>query len=273
LLASLSLLGAAKLTAAAPKACILSNNQAADERASRHLLAAREHYLACAGAADCPSVVRDECSAALAELKSATPTLSVSVVDDAQRDVSDAQLSIDGQSRPLDGSLIELDPGSHLLRAERQGLHVELEVMASEGELNRRVQLVLTAPKSAQPATAPLAAPPAATAGPSRVPSYVLAGVGGLAAASFGYFAISGASRKSELEACKPYCQRSDVSDVRTRYLLADISLGVSLVALGSAAYLWLRAKPEAPSQPAPLSLDLSLSSERALVGVRWATE
>src|SRR5258708_2923972 len=58
-------------------------------------------------------------------------------------------------------------------------------------------------------------------------------------AASFGYCALSGHSEMGPLNQCKPYCAAADVQRVRTKYLIADISLGVSLVALAGAGY-WL---------------------------------
>ena len=104
----------------------------------------------------------------------------------------------------------------------------------------------------------------------SRVPSYVLGGVSAAAAASFAYFAISGLSQLNQLEQCKPNCSRSDVRDVRTKYLLADVSLGVSAVALAAAGYFLWRASPEQPVVSGSVSLDVVAAPQAAGLSLRW---
>jgi c-di-GMP-binding flagellar brake protein YcgR len=47
------------------------------------------------------------------------------------------------------------------------------------------------------------------------------------------------------MDACKPYCQQSQADKMRLRYLLADISLGVGVVALGAGGYLYFSASKE----------------------------
>ena len=249
--------------------CIASNNVGADERSQHHLLTAREQYLACASATDCPKMVRDECQQALAELKGAIPTLVVSVVDAQKRDVPAAELSLDGQPILLDGRTIEMDPGLHQLVATKGQLRAELDVMATEGEVNRRVELVLATPDAPSTKTPPPA--PAIDAQPrSRTALYAFGGVAVLGAAGFAVFSLSGRSQMNELEDCKPYCSRADVQSVRTQYLLADISLGVGLVALGAAAYTWFSPAPAKPAQSSRVSFDVAASAEGAALGVRW---
>ncbi|HVJ22014.1 MAG TPA: hypothetical protein VM686_41700 [Polyangiaceae bacterium] len=265
----MAVLCAAPAARAAPQACITENNQGAEARAAHQLLAAREHYLACAAAAECPAMVRDECNAALAELKSSLPTLIVAVVDDGKRDLSDASLTLDGKAVLNTGSAIEVDPGPHTLVASRGYLRAELEIVARENEVNRRVELVLAGPAEAEPKRTPLSVETTPAEGPSRVPSYVLAGVAALGAGSFTYFALSGRSGESDLEKCKPHCTANAVEDVRTRYLIADVSLGVSIVALGAAAYLWLSAEPEKPAESATITLDLGASPSGVGLSVR----
>jgi hypothetical protein len=102
------------------------------------------------------------------------------------------------------------------------------------------------------------------------VPSYALAGVAAAGAASFAFFSLSGRSQLRDLEDCKPYCARDDVQSVRTKYLIADISLGVSLVALGSAAYLWLRPAPVEQARAGGISWDVAATPHGAALGVRW---
>ena len=90
--------------------------------------------------------------------------------------------------------------------------------------------------------------------GPARaVPplAIVLGSVGALGAISFGYFGLTGRAREDELSSsCRPNCSESDIAGVRSRYVVADVSLGVSVVAFGAATWLVLSA-PRAPVQAA----------------------
>ncbi len=251
------------------KECVLRNNQGADEQAQHHLLAARANYLACAAAEPCPAMVRSECEQALSELKASIPSMIVTVVDSNGHDVGDAELTLDGRAVAHDGTAIELDPGQHVVVATSQGRRAELDVVATERELNRRVELVLPVPAVAAPVAAP--PPPAPPPERSHVPSYVLGGVGVLAVGSFAGFAFSGRAGMSKLDECKPYCARDEVKAVQTKYLIADVSLGVSLVALGAAAYLRLRPQPKPSAEATPIAFDVVAGPRMAGVSVGWA--
>ncbi|HWZ90816.1 MAG TPA: hypothetical protein VNW92_18270 [Polyangiaceae bacterium] len=267
----LSVLTATKLAAADAQECVAQNNAAADQRANHHLLAARGSYRSCVAEPGCPEVVRAECETALSELKTAIPTLLVSVLDAQKHDVVGATLQVDGQTIAVDGSPIEVDPGPHELTAEAQGVRTAMQVVGVEDEANRRVELVLEELHAAPLSSARESEPVVAAAKPrSRVPAYVLGGVGALGAASFGYFAISGHSGLNQLEACKPDCSRSAVHDVRVKYLLADVSLGVSVVALATAGYFLFRPASEAPKPSSSVSLNISTAPQAAGISVRW---
>jgi hypothetical protein len=89
-------------------------------------------------------------------------------------------------------------------------------------------------------------APPASAALP-----LTFAGIGVVGLAGFVTFASLGKSEQRELEAtCAPDCVRGDVDAVRTKYLVADVSLGVAVVSLGVAGYLWLTAQGRAERAP-----------------------
>jgi len=251
------------------KECVLRNNQGADEQAQHHLLQARDDYLACASAEPCPAMVRSECEQALSELKASIPSLIVTVLDSNGHDVGDAELTLDGRPIAHDGTALELDPGQHVVVATSQGRRAELNVVATERELNRRVELVLPAPVVAVPVAAP--PPPAPPPERSHLPSYVLGGVGVLAAGSFAGFAFSGRAGMSKLDDCKPYCTRDEVKAVQTKYLIADVSLGVSLVALGAAAYLWLRPEPKPSAEAPPVAFDVVAGPRMAAVSIGWS--
>jgi hypothetical protein len=271
------LLAATRLAAADAQQCVSHNNDGVDLRAKHKLLASRAAYRECVADPGCPSVVLAECETALAELKTAIPTLLLSVLDEQRHDVVAASLKVDGRSVALDGQPLELDPGPYELVASGQATSTSMQVVAVENEVNRQVELVLKAPEPSPPEAGQglgqehdlgLAAPPPARR--SRVPSYVLGGVGAAAAASFAYFAISGHSGFNQLEQCKPNCSRSDVRDVRTKYLVADVSLGVSVVALAAAGYFLFRPAPERAAASGSVALDIAAGPQTAGVSLRW---
>ena len=210
-------------------------------------------------------MVRAECDAALADIKAVIPTLRVAVVDGQGHDVPGATLRLDDRSVLIDGSTLEVDPGAHELRASSGALSARLAVMALERDANRRVEIILQAPV---PKTALLVPLPSARA---TWPVFALGGVAALGAGSFAYFALSGNADKKHLDECKPYCEPSDVRRVRTEYSAADISLGVSLVALLGAGY-WLFSAPKAaPDQGTRgVSFGFSARPDAAGLRVRW---
>jgi hypothetical protein len=270
----LGVLSASRVAAADAQECVAQNNAAADQRANHQLLAARSSYRACVAEPGCPDLVRSECESALTELKTAIPTLLVSVLNEQKHDAVGATLKVDGSAVAMDGSPVEVDPGPHQLQAAGPGGVASIQVISVEHEANRQIELVLKgsrispggeAPSGDAPAAAPSFAPRR-----SLVPSFVLAGVGAVAVASFGYFAISGHSEYNRLEQCKPDCTRSAVHDVRVRYLFADVSLGVSALALGTAAYLLFRAPREQAVRGSSLSLNISAAPKAAGLSLSW---
>jgi hypothetical protein len=266
------LLVATRLAAADAQQCVSHNNDGVDLRAKHKLLAARAAYRECVADPGCPGVVLAECETALADLKTAIPTLLISVLDEQRHDVVAATLKVDGRPVALDGQPLELDPGPHELVASGPAASTAMQVVAVENEANRQLELMLKAlpgqgPDAGQDSARLAVGPREAR---SRVPSYVLGGVSAAAAASFAYFAISGHSELNTLEQCKPNCRRSDVRDVRTKYLLADVSLGVSVVALATAGYLLWRAAPERPVISGSVSLDVVAAPQVAGMSLRW---
>jgi hypothetical protein len=263
---------AASTAFADAKQCVAQNNDGAQKRDEHHLLAARDAYRACVAETECPEVVRAECDSALADLKTAIPTLLVAVLDEHQHDLPGATLTLDGHAVALDGSTVEVDPGMHELAATNGELSSKLEVKAIESDVNRRVEIVLQPPHVDEAPTDLSQSSPPPPPRRSKVPAYVLGGVAAVGAGSFAFFAISGHSKVTgTLDQCKPYCQADDVNSVRTKYLIADVSLGVSLVALAGAGYWLLSAPKEAPrASNSPISVAVTAQPGSAGVSVRW---
>jgi hypothetical protein len=83
--------------------------------------------------------------------------------------------------------------------------------------------------------------------------AYVLGGVAAFALGSFSYFAIAGKTlEKNRARTCSPSCTDDQVAPVRRDYAIADVSLGVGVIAAGLATWLFLRAR-SAPRASASL--------------------
>jgi hypothetical protein len=75
----------------------------------------------------------------------------------------------------------------------------------------------------------------------------VVLGVLGLAAAGAGtYLEVSGLSKRSSLETCKPTCPQTSVDDALSTTRAGDVMLGVGIAALAGAGLIYL----VRPSEP-----------------------
>ncbi|MCS6899380.1 MAG: hypothetical protein RMJ98_06815 [Myxococcales bacterium] len=63
---------------------------------------------------------------------------------------------------------------------------------------------------------------------------------------AFAYLGITGKSEEEGFKRCKPFCDPVEVDAVSRRYLFANVSLGVGVVVLGAAVYLWFPKPPQA---------------------------
>jgi hypothetical protein len=71
----------------------------------------------------------------------------------------------------------------------------------------------------------------------------VFGGLGVVALGVFGYFGLRGMADADHLRStCVPACQSSDVADVRTKLVVADVALGVGVVSLAVATWFAVRA-------------------------------
>jgi hypothetical protein len=232
-----ALLSAALTLPAAPcaaekpaRACIEAHAEGQVERAAGHLLRAREHFLACA-AEPCPPMIRKECADLKDALVPFVPSIVLLAQDTRAQRFEGARATIDGNRSIAvgDGAPIELDPGVHRIEVVlADGRRQAFDLSLREAERSRRVVATFAAPQAPKPSE------------PSgNELAYVLGGVGLLALGTWGAFAWDGRSRQAELESCAPSCSdRSEVNAMRRSYLIADVLLGVSVVTLGSSAYL-----------------------------------
>jgi hypothetical protein len=230
--------------------CVTAFDNGQELREALKLRAAKERLLVCARDA-CPAPLRKDCAELLAQVIHDMPSVALGARDPEGHDVKDFTAVIDGERLSIDasGRALPIDPGPHDVRFEhaRYGSVVE-HVVVRVGERNRVILATFRAPPGRPPAPTPAAKPPPPpdpSQSVAEVPTavYVLGAVGALGLGVFTFLAITGKSEKDKLVAsCAPACSDAEVSRVRTRYIAADISLGIAMVALGAATYLLLSA-------------------------------
>jgi hypothetical protein len=243
--------------------CADKAEHAQDLRRGGRLLAAREELIAC-GAATCPTVVRGDCVKWLAEVEASLPTVIVRGRDEQQREVLDVRVLVDGEivRDRREGIPFALDPGVHSFRVDADGfLGSEQRLTVNQGEKNRFVDLQLKSLSSAS----------VVKTEPAPLAAYAVGGVGLLALSSFVGLEILAQRTYANLSdgcATTHSCPSSDVTDVRTKFALAGISLGVGVVATGIGVTWILLARR--PARSASISVRAGLAVSGARVQVGW---
>jgi hypothetical protein len=201
------------------------------------LKAARAELLVCLRP-ECPAIARNDCGPWLAEVETEQPTVVVSAIDAAGRETNDVRVAVDGElvGERLDGRPIDLDPGEHVVRCEMSGAPpVERHLFVKVGDKNEAVRIHFELETQRTNGSSDRATHRAGL----PVSALVAWGVGAAALGSFTYFGAAGHSRESSLaSSCAPRCSQDDRDEVLRDYRIADVSLGVAVVALGVG--LWL---------------------------------
>jgi hypothetical protein len=246
LAASLLALGAVERAARAQgtEACLAAYEKSQQLRQDGKLAASREQLVQCVDPA-CPNLVKKDCSQWLAELDASTPTVIVNARDAEGKDVAKVRVLVDGVvlMEQIDGKPHQIDPGVHVFRYEREGAEaIEESIVIQEREKNR----VITA-KLAPPPQASVGSSTKGTDVSSRSPvlGYTLLGVGVAGAAAFGILAAMGQhdvdQMRDGVDHCAPDCPSSRVDTAKTKIIVANVALGVGLVAAGVGAFILLK--------------------------------
>jgi hypothetical protein len=220
----------------AKHACVTSAYEGQRLRDAGDLAAARAVLLKCV-ATECPALVVSDCSTWLAQVDARLPTVVLAAHDASGHDLLHIRVALDGKpiATALDGTSIALNPGPHTFSFEGEsGAVGEASIIAREGEKNRIVSTTLNPPADTGRAPATSSVPLA---------TFILGGVGIAALGSFAAFGIVGQNEKNTLSrTCAPTgsCTSADVDSAQTKLILADVSLGVGVVAIASASYLWI---------------------------------
>jgi hypothetical protein len=245
--------------------CASAYELSQEKRKAEELILAREQLKICIRDV-CPTFVRDACTEWLAEVEASLPTV-VLAARRGDQDLVDVRVAVDGKpiADKLTGTAIPLDPGVHVFRFELEGAPpIEQRVVVRVSEKNRRVAVLFDMEEGDDVAENPYRdanAEAGAEILNKRTASYALAGLGAAALGSFAFFALTGKSDENDLrDRCSPHCPESDVDSVRTKYLVADISLGVGVASLGAATWLFVTSMNERRESARPKSPALGLA-------------
>jgi hypothetical protein len=226
--------------------CAAAADQAQQLRDEGKYRRAREQMYACARDV-CPTPIKRDCLQWIGELDNLAPTV-VFAAKRGSQDLYEVKVSMDGVkvADRLDGKPVFVDLGEHTFKFEHEGEVREEKAVIAAGQKLRSINVTFGAPAET-PAATPAAGPASTTSPPpgeersgSVVPAVVVGGIGIVALGAFALFGIQGKNDVDDLQKCKPSCREQDVDDARTKLIIADISLGVGIVALGVATYMFL---------------------------------
>jgi hypothetical protein len=257
------------------QACVDASTEGQALRDAAKLQEARNRFVACARDA-CPSIVRKYCAEWLADIERRLPSAVFHVQSADGADVLGARLVIDGhpQQHGLDGTAIELDPGEHAVRIEREGGEaIEQRLVIVEGERGRVITVRASAPPRAPAASVPAVEEHPAPARASRFTplTFTFAGVGLVGLAGFTYFGLTAQGDLSHLrETCAPSCTSSQLDSVKREALFADVSLGLGVVAVGLAVYTLVAHRAPAAATTAHLDLKPAPGGAVVVLGGRF---
>lgn len=234
--------------------CLDAYEKAQRVRQENKLRESKKQLAVCARDA-CPASIRKDCGRWLDEVEQAMPSVILRATDANGGDLRDVSVTMDGETiaSSITGTSISVDPGPHKFTfTPSGGSPVVVDAVIAEGEKRRTVAMQAPATTAArQPATRPLdqdfGTKPASER-PVPILTYVLGGVGIVSLGGFGFFALRGSSTRSDLDSCKPFCAQDDIDSSKQNYLIGDVFLGVSIVALAGAVILYVT-RPERPAQ------------------------
>jgi hypothetical protein len=147
--------------------CVDANVAAQSLEHAGKFTGARAQLTVCADAS-CPEVVRTDCALRQEDLERRQPTLVFDVRDEAQHDLVQVSVWMDGQkiADRSDGIAIPVDPGAHTFAFQAPGHPgTSVALVIREGEKQRTERVVLVEPAGAVPV--PLAAPVTTTPPPA----------------------------------------------------------------------------------------------------------
>jgi hypothetical protein len=275
--AALTLVSFCQVASAQPSKaeCVAAHEQGQRLWKADRLVQAVELLARCASDT-CPPLVASECGAFLVAAISELPSVIVQAASSDGRLLELREVFID--QTPIQGSGPKtLDPGEHTASVvTTDGLRASTRFIVRRGERDRRVVLeVALPPAPAAAASSPVTPAPAPAPGtvpaaplreggtrlaPNAAPyAWGLAALSAVAIGTFAVYGLSGRAKERDLQrTCAPFCDSGSVDSMHRDYVVADVSLGVGLVAAGLSLWVFHAFRAPASRQPAALRAPLS---------------
>lgn len=263
--------------------CAAAYEKSQELRAAGSLKAANESLVVCAQEF-CPAFVQTDCAQWLTEVQRELPTIVFVAKDKAGEDTSAVAVSMDGAElmKQLDGKAVIIDPGPHAFRFEFEGAEpVEQQVVIRQGQKDRVIAVSFAPPGADTPGESPYAGAKGQAAadagqsngpGPLRMYAYIAGGVGAAGIIGFAVLGAIGKAEENDLRdsGCSPNCSRSDTDAIKTKYIVADVLLGVGIAGLGTGVALFFLSQPK-KEEPKDTARGLKFDV-RAAPGAAFAT-
>lgn len=227
-------------------ACLDAVSKGQRLRGAHKLVEARDQFRACARA-ECPAVVRTDCTSWLAEIEGTLPTVVLSAKDGTGRDLVNAKVSVDGQplAVTLDGQAVAVDPGLRSFRFElADGSAATHQVLVKEGDKALSVAVVLSGPGAAVGSEAAGGAP-SAPGGTARLLGLVLGGAGVVGMGVGVAVALDAKSKDNQALGESGPARQTDSSSAVSQGNVATVLLGVGAALAVAGVIVWLTAPSE----------------------------
>jgi len=290
-LVMLSFLTGARVAAAeeSKKAqCASAYEKSQELRAAGNLKAAHDMLVVCAQDF-CPAFVQSDCAQWLTEVSRDLPTIVVVAKDKAGEDTTAVAVTMDGAElmKQLDGKAVNIDPGPHAFKFELEGADpIEQQIVIRQGQKDRVIAVSFAPATSETPTESPYGGTRNTSVadtgevsrgpGPLRPYAYIAGGVG--AASVIGFAVLGGIAKGQENDLrsknCAPNCSRSETDDIKTKYVVADVLLGVGIAGIGTGVALFFLSQPKkgpAPDAAGKLHFDVGAAPGTALATLRGA--
>jgi hypothetical protein len=243
---------AGTLHAEVPRVCVESVERGQSLRDQVKLRQARAAFLSCASTT-CPAMIQRDCAQWVADIDVRLPTLIVTASDPSGVDLIDVHVLVDGEPflNLLDGIAVPVDPGIHVFRFESTGrAPYEQQVVVRDAEKYQKLHVALRplappVPPPVAPTAQPIPLPilPERPAGGRRVLSVGTIVVGSTAIVALGTFATVGIVGTVDVhhlnDTCAPNCSHAEADSARLDLRIADVALGVGVLAAAVATYLY----------------------------------
>jgi hypothetical protein len=215
--------------------CVVAHTSAQKLRHAGRFASARIELARCTRAG-CPAPVRADCAAYAQELESLQPSIELDVRDASGRPTLDGTYSFDESIEPhaLTPLAVPVDPGKHVVHVTLAGgasRAIELVVLEGEKRLPVALSFVSTAPGPSPRSTAA----ERTARRPIPATAWILGAFGVSALATGGVFGALALSDSAALhDACggTHACATSDIDAVERKAAIADVAIGIGVVAV-----------------------------------------